>query len=153
MNEQKLLAFKSGRRSVGLAVFSGLTLECTFVRQLSANGASARQSAVAFVRWALDTFPADAAVVEESVAGAGERRSALAAVIRAELGGCVREITVHAPDEVLAKADRPARPPRKELRELACSLWPAFVTRPVSTVALDAAILGFYRQVHGLLDQ
>src|SRR5688572_25194703 len=111
MNEPKLLAFKTGRRAVGLAVFSGLTLECSIVRELSANGTLAKQSTRAFTRWALETFPCDSAVVESPPVGLDSRRSDLAGAVRDELGGRVRELSVRAPHEILAEPDRPARQP------------------------------------------
>jgi hypothetical protein len=153
MNEPRLLSFKASRRAIGLAVFTGLTLECTFVRELSSDGRKAVASTRQFVRWSIETFPSDSILVEKALTHPGSRGQELARIIRDEGrvvpgGGCIE---AH-PADVFAPHDRPWRIPRQELRLLARLLWPILLTRPSNPVALDAAILGLNRQAQVLLE-
>lgn len=144
MHNRQLLAFRASRRVIGLACFSGLLLECTFVRELSAEGRAAEQSTRAFVRWALETFPADAVVIEEPVTRPGTRAQELAGVIHREAAAVAEAVTTRKARTLLAEGDRPSRQPRQELRSLAQDLWPQL--RAGSPVALDAAMVGLYEQ-------
>jgi hypothetical protein len=152
MNEPRLLSFKAGRRAIGLAVFTGLTLECTFVRELSSEDRKAKASTRGFVRWGLETFVTDSIMAEEPVTRPGTRAWDLARVIGEEASVLQQGYATLRPANVLAPRDRPRRVPRQELRVLARLLWPTLLSRPCNPVALDAAVLGLYRQSDVLLD-
>lgn len=151
MNEPRLLSFKASRRAIGLAVFTGLTLECTFVRELSADDRKAKTSTRGFIRWGLETFLTDAVLVEEPLTRPGTRAWELARVIGEEASVLGQGYGTLHPANVLAPRDRPRRIPRQELRVLARLIWPTLLARPCNPVALDAAVLGLYRQCDELL--
>jgi hypothetical protein len=152
MIEPRLLSFKASRRAIGLAVFTGLTLECTFVRELSSDDRKAKTSTRAFVRWGMETFLTDAVLVEEAVTRPGTRAWELSQVIGDEASVLPQGCLVLHPSHVLAHRDRPRRIPRQELRVLGRLLWPTLLARPCNPVALDAAVLGLYRQATVLFD-
>jgi hypothetical protein len=150
-NDMNLLCFRVSRRAIGLAVFSGVTLECTFVRELTSEARSAGQSARAFARWALETFPTDAILIEQPVTQLGSRARELDRILRDELAVIGKPLAELSSRDVLAPRDQPSRSPRQELRLMARMLWPALLRRPCNPVALDAAVLGLYRQTVDLL--
>ena len=153
MNDPQLLSFRATRRAIGLAVFSGLTLECTFVREVSADAAKAVESTRAFVAWALETFPTQKVLVEEPVTKDGTRARELDRAIRAELAAVHQSVQTTAGRELLARMDRPPRVPRQELRHIARQIWPQLLGQPCNPVALDAAVLGLFYQVSALLNR
>lgn len=153
MIEPRLLCFKASRRAIGLAVFSGLTLECTFVRELSAEERLAKTSTQTFVRWSIETFLTDAVLVEEPVTRPGTRARDLARIIYDQAAALQQTVSSSHPHDVLARRDRPSRVPRQELRLLARLLWPGLLARPCNPVALDAAVLGMYHQVQVVIEQ
>ena len=150
MNEPRLLAFRAGSRSLAVAVFTGLTLDCTFVRELPFSIPAAGRSTVAFIRWALDTFPSTVAVVEHNESARLTKTGELARLIEDELTTKLAVARI-APEDVLAPPDRPRRRPRKELRQIARELWPELEKRRVSPLILDAAVLGLHHQTTVLL--
>jgi hypothetical protein len=151
MNDSKLLAIRAGRRAIGLAVFSGLTLECTFFRELTATAHSAEASTRAFVRWILETFPAESVLVEAPVTKASTRAQKLRQAVLDELAAVYTSVDAASAPDVFARRDRPHPLPRRQLRALAATLWPQLFGRACNPVCLDAAVLGLYAQTTELL--
>lgn len=153
MFEPRLLCYKATRRAIGLAVFTGLTLEGTFVRELSSDERLATVSTRAFVRWGIETFLTDAVLVEETVTRPGTRAWQLARTIGDEAAALQQTVSSARPGDILACNDRPRLVVRQEVRLMARQLWPGLLARPCNPVALDAAVLGLYHQSQTLFDQ
>jgi hypothetical protein len=147
MGNSKLLAIKVERRTVAAAVFVGLHLDYTQVRQLSSSHTKAESSALGFVHWLAGMFDAESVAMEVQSADSPIRRADLTRAIVASVRGAglaVWETTKHQLFEAFAV---PPLKTRKQLREIVSSFWPILEDDRLVAPVMDAAALGLYVQV------
>lgn len=143
----KLAALKIERRSVALAVFQGDHLDYTQIRQLSSSHEKAEASAAEFINWMCGTFEIESAALEWMSPESDIQRATLTRSIIVELRNSAVSIWEISKPLMLSAYGFPPARSRREMREVAHSIWPILGE---NTGALDAAALGLYVQTERL---
>jgi hypothetical protein len=149
VRDVKLIAVRIERRTIAAAIFSGDHLEHSESRQLSSDNDRALASAVGFVQWILNYFPAESAALEAIADGEFQRRilhDNISQVLRGA-GLPIWEIPKQA---LLEGCGHPALKSRTQLREIATSVWPVVSGTHAKLFIQDAAILGLHVQIERL---
>lgn len=154
MEQLRVAAIRMERRAVAVAIFIGVRLDYTQVRQLVADAAKAETSVIGFLNWILATFRIQSAAVESIDSEDQIHRAELARVAVEVLRQASVPIWEVSKAEVLASFGHPPLRNRKELREAVAFIWPILNSRDTSPWALDAAAVGLYVQTERLfIDQ
>ena len=146
----KLMAVRVERRSVAAAIFQGEQVEYTQVRQLSSANDKALGSAVGFVNWMVNHFPVESATLESIPNGHEFQRQILHDAIMRTLGEGTLPVWQVAKTDLFQGYGYPPLKSRKELREVATTIWPILQGTNAQVFAQDAAVLGLHVQVERL---
>jgi len=145
-----LISVRVERRAVAVAVFRGDYLEYTQARQLSSARDKALISAVGFVNWVLSHFSAESATFEAIPNGNEFHRRTLHDSIVRTLRQRMMPIWEVRKTDLFEGYGYPPLRSRKELREVATSIWPILIGTNATVLIQDAAVLGLYVQVERL---
>lgn len=145
----RLLAITVSRRCVAAAAYSGVNLDCTFVRELSSNGAKASESARKFALWLLEVYPSSRVVIEQPADG-DTRRSDLFHLIRLALEA-IHPVALVSGEHVIFAFGEACRT-RVEVRQTVATILPLLNDTSRNTAVLDAAALGLYVQTDSFLE-
>ncbi len=149
-NEVRLVSIRVERRAVAVAIFNGDHLEYTDSRQLSSIQDRALASAVGFIQWILERFPVDSVALEAIVNGHEIQRRVLDAAIQGILRERMLPIWEVPRPELLGGYGYPPLKSRRELRDIATSIWPVLTGTHAKVFIQDAAILGLHVQTERL---
>ena len=150
MNE-RLLAIAVSRRCVAAAAFNGLTLECSFIRELSSQEGKAADSAKKFISWLRGVFPESTWALELPITRDDTRRAVLVKLVKVELAGeRPRTVQTH---EMFNAFGEPRLRTRLDLRRTVATIFPALNARSQHPATLDAAGVGLFVQTARLLNK
>ncbi len=149
-HNSRLIAIRVERRAVAAAIFHGDHLEYTDARQLSSAHDRALVSAVGFINWMLEHFPADSATLEAIPNGHEFQRQILHNAICEALRERMLPIWEVAKRDILEGCGHPPLKSRKDLREVATAIWPILAGTHAKVFIQDAAILGLHVQTERL---
>jgi hypothetical protein len=148
----KLAAIRVDRRAVAVAVFNGDHLVYARARQLSASPGKAISSAVGFIERIMRQFEVKSAVIEAIPNGHEWHRKALqGAIVRALADDEINAGEIFKAELFQAYALPPLRS-RKQLKEIACKIWPILDEQSGGPWIHDAAMLGLYVQIETAFD-
>jgi hypothetical protein len=145
-----LMAVRVERRSVAVVIFHGTHSEYTQVRQLSSAHGKALESAVNFVNWVANHFRVDSSALETIPNGHEFQRTILHDALIRTLRDRVLPVWEVAKTELFEGYGHPSLRSRKELREVAITIWPILAGTNTKVFIQDAAVLGLYVQVERL---
>ncbi len=149
-HEVRLISVRVERRAIAVAIFIGDHLEHSDSRQLSSVQGRAVSSAVGFIQWILERFQVDSAALESFDFGHEIQRRVLHDAIREILRDRMLPIWEVPRLELLEAHGYPSLKSRKELREIATSIWPVIAGTHAKVFIQDAAILGLHVQTERL---
>jgi len=145
-----LIAIRIERRTVAAAVFNGDHLEYADSRQLSSDRDRAVSSAVGFVVWMLNRFPAESAALETIPISDEIQRRVLHDEICQELRERALPVWEIPKVTLFQSFGHPALRSRTELREVATQIWPVIEGNHAKLFVQDAAVLGLHVQTERL---
>jgi len=148
--DTSLIAIRVERRAVAAAILRRDYLEYTDARQLSSAHDKALASAVGFINWMLARFPAESAAIE-SIPNAHEcQRRVLHNAICQTLRDRLLPIWEIPKAALLDGYGHPALRSRRQVREVATSIWPILAGTHAKLFIQDAAVLGLHVQTERL---
>jgi hypothetical protein len=145
-----LLTIAVERRRVAIAVFSGLQLNHTQARELSAREEEAARATSAFVAWAAHQFRPARIAIQEPPGPAAHRRLALHAIVRGTLISYPAKQTEVDPATLREHFATPALRTKTQLRRIAPELW-SRLGRGGQPSVCDAVLMGIHLQMLDLL--
>jgi hypothetical protein len=146
----KVIAIRVERRSVAVAVFYGDHLEYADVRHLASAKDKALASALLFVEWIADQFPADSAALESIPNGNEIQRQTISAAIIQALRARLLSIWEVAKPDLFRAYGHPPLKSRKELREVVSRILPSLGNTQSRILIKDAVALGLHVQIERL---
>lgn len=149
--KSKIAAFKISRRSISAAVFTGQTLDYVDTQHFSNAPEAAADAVERFLSWIIENFHPELAALatDEEEWDQQSRAQDLTKAAKKHLlrrGIPVWEI---ADSRLLQSYAIPALTSKKELRQIARSMWPYLGIQNLP--ALDAALAGLYIQTERIL--
>jgi len=145
-----LIAIRVERRAVAAAIFHSDHLEYTDARQLSSAHDKALASAVGFINWMLARFPVESAAIESVPNGRECQRRVQYNAICQTLRDRWLPIWEIPKVALLQGCGHPALKCRRQLREVAASIWPILDGARAEHFIQDAAVLGLHVQIERL---
>lgn len=145
-----LISIRIERRAVGAAIFHGEHLEYTDARQLSSARDKALASAVGFINWLLEQFPVEFATLESIPNGHEFQRQVLHDAICKALRDQAVPIWEVGRSDLLEGCGHPPLKSRRELRDIATTIWPILAGTHAKVFTQDAAVLGLHVQTERL---
>ena len=149
--QSRLAAFKIFRRSATAAIFSDRGLEFIDIKHLSNNPTSAAETVNRFVGWILESFHPELVALGKDEQDNRPRTEMLTGIVESRLREQGIPVWKLTDKELLEAYATPALTQKRELRNIACSLWPQVAKEQLP--ALDAALIGQYVQTERLLSQ
>ncbi len=148
--DTSLIAIRVERRTIAAAIFQGDHLEYTDARQLSSARDKALASTVGFINWMLARFPVESAAIESIPNGREFQRRVLYSTICQTLRDRFLPIWEIPKTALLESCGHPALKCRRQLREVAVSIWPILDGTRAEHPIEDAAALGLHVQIERL---
>lgn len=145
-----LMAVRVERRSVAVVIFHGTHVEYAQVRQLSSAHGKALASAVNFVNWVANRFREDSSTFEAIPNSHEFQRKVLHDALIRTLRDRALSVWEVAKTALFEGYGHPPLRSRKELREVATTIWPILAGTNAKVFIQDAAVLGLYVQVERL---
>jgi len=149
--KSKLAAFKVSRRSISAAVFTGQDLDYLDTQHLPNVPEAAADAVERFVSWIIENFRPEIAALAVVEEGRDRQLRAQMLIESTKKYLLHRGIPIWetSDPQLLESYAVPAVPSKKELRQIARSMWPHIETEHLP--ALDAALAGLYVQTERLL--
>jgi hypothetical protein len=149
--QTRLISVRVERRTIAAAIFTGDHLEYTDSRQLSSSPEKALTSAVGFTNWLMQHFSVESSTLEAIPKGNAFQRRSLHDAIYRTLRDRMIPIWEVPKTDLLEGFGYPALGSRRELREIATTIWPVISGNRAGVFIQDAAILGLHVQTERLL--
>jgi len=149
--KSKIAAIKVSRRSISGAIFIGQTLDYIDTQQMSNTPDAAAATVARFLSWIVENFRPEivALAVDEEDQDQQLRAQALTKAAKKYLLRRGIPVWETADSQLLQSYAVPALTTKKDLREIARSMWPHIENEHLSE--LDAALVGLYVQTERLL--
>lgn len=148
--DDSVISVRIERRTIAAAIFYGSHLEYADARQLSSMRDKALASALGFVTWMLDRFPAESAALEVIPGGPEFQRHALHTAICHTLRDRLLPLWDIPKKALFEGFGYPPLSSRSELRQIATAIWPVVGGTHARVFIQDAALLGLYVQIERL---
>ncbi len=148
---RRVAAIRIERRATAVAIFAGDHLEYPpIVRQLPTSNDKALASIASFVNWVREKCPFQSIALEIVPKNTDAQRLALTDIVRSTMSEQAVAIWDTNKKDVLSAFGYPAPRFRKEVRQIAESIWPAVNGSFGAPLMFDALALGLYCQVESL---